>query len=55
MSKAKENKQASYYINKAKDAMDDAVQELEEAGRAKEAEQLYRMILRLEEWQRKHV
>lgn len=50
----KENKQASYYINKAKDELDRAVQEFEERGQTKEADQLFKLILKIEEWQVKH-
>ena len=50
----KENKQAAYYLDKAKDEMDRAVQEFEKKGQYREAETLYKMILKLEEWEVKH-
>ena len=50
----KENRQAAYYIDKAKDEMNRAVQEFEEKGQHREAEALWKMILKLEEWEVKH-
>ena len=50
----KENRRAANEINKAKAALDRAMQALENAGQYKEAEALFRMILKLEAWQNAH-
>lgn len=52
--KKKNSGQAAYILNKAKDEINRAAYEFENAGRLKEAEQLMRFIIKLEIWQNKH-
>lgn len=52
--KKKENNLASYHLNVAKGEMDRAIAEFEKKGQTKEADQLFKLILKIEEWQVKH-
>ena len=54
MTKSEKMKRADYDINVAKDRMYSAVQKLEEQGLTKDAEQLMRMIYKLEAFQNKY-